>query len=140
MANDERKAKPSEKISRPSSIQPKPSVLMNRDDKKRIEKSKISTISPSSVKLESAAIPSLKKRGYKIIGCLGEGNYSQVYHIVTKSSKEMAVKIIDLNKVSNHYKMRFLPRELDIISRLKHDGIIQVRGTSYTRDRWKIFS
>lgn len=42
------------------------------------------------------------------------------------SRSRFAVKVIDTTKVSEAFKHRFLPRELEILSRIEHKHIINV--------------
>ena len=66
-------------------------------------------------------------RGYEVLEKVGIGNYSTVYRVKSTTKREMAVKIIEMEKVSKNYKFRFLPRELEIIAKLKHENIIKVQ-------------
>ena len=44
----------------------------------------------------------------------------------TYKNKPAAVKVIDLEKTSDDYRLKFLPRELYTIKKLKHRFLIQV--------------
>ncbi len=44
----------------------------------------------------------------------------------TYKGKPAAVKVIDLEKTSDDYRLKFLPRELYTIKKLKHRFLIQV--------------
>lgn len=58
----------------------------------------------------------LANKGYEVTGKIGSGTYAKVYKLRNiKTNKEVAVKIIDLTKTSENYRVRFLPREMKII-------------------------
>ena len=59
---------------------------------------------------------------------LGVGSYAKVrLAYSTRLNKEVAVKIIDRRKAPTDFLQRFLPRELQIIPKLRHQHIVQVR-------------
>lgn len=68
----------------------------------------------------------LNTKGFRVLEKVGSGNYAKVYRVINPENKELAVKIIDLNKTSQNYKVKFLPRELDILSRLHHRNIAKI--------------
>lgn len=68
----------------------------------------------------------LKPRGYKLLEEIGAGNYANVYSAVNKKDKIIAVKVIDLNKASNNYRLKFLPREIKVMSRVRHRNIVSI--------------
>lgn len=68
----------------------------------------------------------LVSKGFKVLEKCGSGNYAKVYKVRSADEKDYAVKIIDLSKTSKNYRVRFLPRELDILARLQHRSIVQI--------------
>lgn len=68
----------------------------------------------------------LSQKGFRVLEKVGSGNYAKVYRVINPDNKELAVKIIDLNKTSQNYRVKFLPRELDILSRLHHRNIAKI--------------
>lgn len=68
----------------------------------------------------------LAAKGYRVGHQLGEGTYSKVRTAEKVADRKMcAVKIIDRQKARKDYLVKFLPRELEIIKRLKHKNVIQ---------------
>ena len=67
----------------------------------------------------------LSKKGYTVGDALNSGSFSTVCK-ADMNGKAVAVKIIDLTKTSQDYKNRFLPRELYVMSKIKHNNIIQI--------------
>ena len=76
--------------------------------------------------LQSHATYYLTTKGFRVLDKVGSGNYAKVYRVINPENREIAVKIIDLNKTSANYRVKFLPRELDILSRLSHRNIARV--------------
>ena len=68
----------------------------------------------------------LNSKGFRVLDKVGSGNYAKVYRVINPENKELAVKIIDLSKTSQNYRVKFLPRELDILSRLHHRNIAKI--------------
>ena len=67
----------------------------------------------------------LRKRGYIVGVTLGEGSYAKVKSAYyEKTDKKVALKIINRKKAPKDFQTRFLPRELDILRRIKHPNII----------------
>lgn len=65
----------------------------------------------------------LKKRGFTLHDKLGYGSFSRVFKAKYKN-KEIACKVIDLEKTSLDYRNKFLPRELYTLRRLHHPNIV----------------
>lgn len=74
---------------------------------------------PCNAKTEEA----LKAKGYTLHEKLGYGSFSRVYK-AKANGRESACKVIDLEKTSNDYRNKFLPRELYTLRRLRHPNII----------------
>ena len=67
------------------------------------------------------------KKGYSVDTMLGAGSFGQVYKGVRVATGELcAVKMMDLQKMSNRFKNKFLPRELASLMEIKHENIIRV--------------
>ncbi|XP_067932932.1 testis-specific serine/threonine-protein kinase 1-like [Watersipora subatra] len=67
----------------------------------------------------------LKQNGYLLDKCIGEGSYATVklvYH--ERRHQPLAVKVIQKAKAPADFIDRFLPRELDIMCKIKHPHII----------------
>ncbi|XP_065506830.1 testis-specific serine/threonine-protein kinase 3 [Caloenas nicobarica] len=70
----------------------------------------------------------LLANGYKLGRTIGEGTYSKVKEAFSqKHQKKVAIKIIDKKECPEEFIHRFLPRELQIITRLDHRNIIRVQ-------------
>jgi len=74
----------------------------------------------------------LRFNGYKFGKVIGEGSYSKV-KLTTKympddrtAAYRLATKIINKEKASEDFVTKFLPRELQIVTRLQHPNIVRV--------------
>ncbi|XP_015677577.1 testis-specific serine/threonine-protein kinase 1-like [Protobothrops mucrosquamatus] len=68
----------------------------------------------------------LKKRGYIMGINLGEGSYAKVKSAYSERLKcNVAVKIIDKKKAPRDFLERFLPREIEMLARVKHHAIVK---------------
>ncbi|GJQ75059.1 hypothetical protein Trydic_g9674 [Trypoxylus dichotomus] len=86
----------------------------------------------------------LASRGYKILTKLGHGTYATVYLVEFKNprtNKEMklACKSMDTSRMAKEFVTKFLPRELDILSRINHPHIIQVQNIFQRRQKFYVF-
>ncbi|XP_070579123.1 testis-specific serine/threonine-protein kinase 3-like [Ptychodera flava] len=71
----------------------------------------------------------LRMKGLMVGETLGCGSYSKVkFAIETKTMAKVAVKIIDRRRAPRDFLESFLPRELDIISGVQHENIIETYG------------
>ncbi|NWS52729.1 TSSK3 kinase, partial [Chunga burmeisteri] len=69
----------------------------------------------------------LLANGYQLGRTIGEGTYSKVKEAFSqKHQKKVAIKIIDKKECSEDFIQRFLPQELQIVTRLHHRNIIRV--------------
>ncbi|XP_052861224.1 testis-specific serine/threonine-protein kinase 6-like [Anopheles cruzii] len=72
----------------------------------------------------------LKRNGYHLGPKIGSGNYSTVRlatHIGRDGKNKLwACKIVDLAKCSEQTREKFFPRELDIMTRVKHPHLLRV--------------
>ena len=77
---------------------------------------------------ESKKSSVISRKKYLIIKRLGQGAFGTVYKAKRMEFPDQlaAVKVMDLNKMSEHYKEKFLPREMETLIDCKHDNIIQV--------------
>ncbi|XP_034954551.1 testis-specific serine/threonine-protein kinase 1-like [Zootoca vivipara] len=77
----------------------------------------------------------LKKRGYIMGINLGEGSYAKVKSAYSDRLKcNVAVKIIDKRKAPRDFLDRFLPREIEMLARVKHHAIIKTYEIFETSD------
>lgn len=92
----------------------------------------MSKLSSKKTYITNTDIEALQKMGYKIGGKIGIGTYATVVYsqFTDKFDKtqNLAVKIIDKNKVNTEILDKFLKRELDILTKLKHPNIIQIHS------------
>lgn len=76
----------------------------------------------------------LAKQSLDILKKIGEGSFSKVYlakcgETVDNRIIIVATKVINKNRVSMKFVEKFLPRELDVLLKLKHPFIIKVTDT-----------
>ena len=73
----------------------------------------------------------LQKKGYNVIGELGEGTYSKVKHATWQKPGEsvpvkVALKIINKKTAPKDFLEKFLPREIEIMKKIKHPNLIRL--------------
>ncbi|CAK8692604.1 unnamed protein product [Clavelina lepadiformis] len=69
----------------------------------------------------------LRTRGYILRDTLGEGTYSKVKRACSvRLQRDVAIKIICREKAPEVFEKKFLPREIEILSFVKHARIIRV--------------
>lgn len=77
----------------------------------------------------------LQERGYEVLGTVGEGAYSKVKLFYSRPlTKNVAIKIINKNLAPKDFVHQFLPREIDILQKVRHDNIIDVFEILATND------
>lgn len=72
----------------------------------------------------------LAKKQLHVWKKIGEGSFSKVYltkfdEMANEKLKLVATKVINKNRVSVKFVEKFLPRELDVLVKLKHPNIVQ---------------
>lgn len=69
-----------------------------------------------------------QRKGYRLEDKISAGAFGQVYTAVNlKEEGEMcAVKVMDLEKCSEKFKQKFLPRELSILIQVRHPNVIVI--------------
>ncbi|XP_065299014.1 testis-specific serine/threonine-protein kinase 1-like isoform X4 [Dermacentor albipictus] len=80
---------------------------------------------PSDFTPESAEANVLARNGYMLGAEIGSGSYATVA-IVAKDNLAYACKIVNMGETSREYRTRFLPREINILARLRHPNIARV--------------
>ena len=66
----------------------------------------------------------LDLRGYTVGDVIANGCYSTIYK-AKKGNRDVALKIIDLQTVTENYRKKYIPRELKLILKVKHNNIIE---------------
>ena len=67
----------------------------------------------------------LELHGYRVGNTLGHGSYATVKEAFSqKHNMKVAIKIISKKRAPNDYLQKFLPREIEIIRKLKHPSLI----------------
>lgn len=77
------------------------------------------------IKLASNDVKLLEKRGFKLGDPLNSGSFACVCR-ATFNSTPVAAKVIDLEKTSDDYRIKFLPREIYTMKKLKHKYLIEI--------------
>lgn len=83
-----------------------------------IDKKEKIKLAPNDIKL-------LEKRGYKLGDPLNSGSFACVCR-ATYKDQPVAAKVIDLEKTSDDYRLKFLPREIYTMKKLKHKYLIEI--------------
>ncbi|XP_023242154.1 testis-specific serine/threonine-protein kinase 3-like [Centruroides sculpturatus] len=84
----------------------------------------------------------LRNRGFVLGKKLDSGTFSTVRlaeRITSSCNSKMAVKIINRSKALKVFVEKFLPRELQILSSLKHHNIVQVYSIFHLKENTYIF-
>lgn len=68
----------------------------------------------------------IKKKGYTIERKLAAGAFGVVYKAVNSEGQHCAVKVIDLEQMTDTTKRKFLPREIDTLIECRHENLIAV--------------
>ena len=78
----------------------------------------------------------LDTKNYDLVTSIGSGNYAEVYKATRKkSTKPVAVKVIDLMKANENYRTNFLQNEINVLQVCKHSNIIKMYEISQTKKR-----
>ena len=77
------------------------------------------------VELPQKDVQLLAMKGYTIGDALNSGSFACVCK-ATYKTRPAAVKVIDLERTSDDYRLKFLPRELYTIKKLRHRYLVQV--------------
>lgn len=80
----------------------------------------------------------LEKRGFKLGGPLNSGSFACVCK-ATYNGTPVAAKVIDLEKTSDDYRLKFLPREIYTMKKLKHKYLIEIFDIIVAGNRVLIF-
>lgn len=68
------------------------------------------------------------RKGYRLEDKISAGAFGQVYTAVNLNADNelCAVKVMDLEKCSDKFKQKFLPRELSILIQIRHPYVIVI--------------
>ncbi|XP_054160102.1 testis-specific serine/threonine-protein kinase 4-like [Oppia nitens] len=81
-----------------------------------------------------------KKKGYELQKKLAEGAFGQVYKAKnTKTGDKVAVKVMNLDKVGEKFKEKFLPREMAALIGVKHENTCELYDIIKANHRLYIF-
>uniref|UniRef100_A0A2S2NFT7 Testis-specific serine/threonine-protein kinase 6 n=1 Tax=Schizaphis graminum TaxID=13262 RepID=A0A2S2NFT7_SCHGA len=72
----------------------------------------------------------LERHNLKVWKKVGEGAFAKVYLVKfgnpeDENATTIATKVINMSRVSSKFVEKFLPRELDVLVKLKHPYIVQ---------------
>ncbi|KAK9509597.1 hypothetical protein O3M35_006875 [Rhynocoris fuscipes] len=85
----------------------------------------------------------MKEKGYTFIRHIGEGSYAKVFlaKFVQEGKPEvqLACKIINTRMAPREFVVKFLPREIDILSKITHPYIVHVYSIYHKAFNYLIF-
>ncbi|KPM03558.1 protein kinase-like protein 5 [Sarcoptes scabiei] len=90
------------------------------------------------IKLASNDEKLLKRYGFKIGEPLNSGSFACVCRATFKS-EPCAAKVIDLERTSEDYRIKFLPREIYTMKKLKHKYLIEILDIFVVGNRVIVF-
>jgi len=81
----------------------------------------------------------LKDRGYELVAGqehrIGEGAYSKVQlYYSLNLNKRVAIKIVNKTQAPRDFVQHFLPRELEVLQRVRHQNVVQIYEILATND------
>lgn len=84
----------------------------------------------------------LESLGYRIGTSINSGSYAQVFR-ATRKGEPCAVKVLNLaliekNEQQSDYRLKFLPRELYILKKLKHPHLINIYDIYSIAKTWVV--
>ncbi|KAF6207112.1 hypothetical protein GE061_018351 [Apolygus lucorum] len=83
-----------------------------------------------------------REMGYVFHKQIGSGSYAKVFSSEKRSGRssiKLACKIIDAAEAPKEFTKKFLPRELDILSKVHHPNIIYIQGIFHRNGKILIF-
>ena len=82
----------------------------------------------------------LEVHGYTLGKTLGEGAYAKVKLAISKKHNcNVAIKVINKRRASKEYLAKFLPREIQVLQRLKHPYLVSFYIEKKTTNPCRIF-
>ena len=96
--------------------------------KPNLKKTDMKTLSPpKDFELTVEKICKLENSGYKIYEPIGQGSYGKVFKAKsTKYGKRLAVKVVDLNRLSDVFQKKFLVVEIELMKKIKqHKNVVK---------------
>ena len=68
-----------------------------------------------------------QKKGYEVLNQIGEGAFGKVYKArSTKDGVMTAVKVMDTTKMPPKFREQFLPREIDMLTKIRHPSVLEI--------------
>lgn len=94
---------------------------------------KSSESKPKHPRRQNSDASALERRGYRFGRKIGKGSYGNVVtaHYDDKSSGdsvELACKYVDKSKAPKDFLTKFLPREIEVLSKISHPNIIGIHS------------
>ncbi|KAI2811642.1 Kinase-like [Blomia tropicalis] len=90
------------------------------------------------IKLSAHDVKLLEKKGVYMQDPLNSGSFACVYR-ATFNDRQVAAKVIDLEKTSDDYRIKFLPREIYTMKKLKHKYLIEILDIFVVGNRVFVF-
>lgn len=87
----------------------------------------MSTIGKERIELDPKTAAVFQKKGYEVQTKIGEGAFGKVYKArSTKDGIMTAVKVMDTTKMPPKIRDVFLPREIDMLTKVRHPSVLEV--------------
>lgn len=114
----------------------------NVASKTLIKKKQSTADSSGSSDLPHSGVTSLLERyGYQLGEVLGKGSYAVVRKAYSKRHKrDIAIKIICKKKAPEDFLTKFLPREIKVLKRIRHQNVISLIEVIETNTRMYIIT
>lgn len=92
------------------------------------------------IQLDPKTAAVFQKKGYEVMNKVGEGAFASVYKSrSTKDGTLCAVKVMDTNKMPPKFREQFLPRELDMLTKIRHASVLEIYDIFRAAGRIYIF-
>ena len=80
------------------------------------------------------------RKGYEVLDKISQGASGKVYKArKTRVGSMTAVKVMDTSKMPQKFVDEFLPREIDMLQRIKHPNVLKVHDIFRARGKIWIF-
>ncbi|KPM07478.1 testis-specific serine/threonine-protein kinase 1-like protein 2 [Sarcoptes scabiei] len=114
--------------------------LLTIESEKNKRKSSLDRSKAIDLEIDAKTNAVFNRKNYKVIERINQGAFSQVYrgeYLVDHRS--IAIKVMDLNKLSQMFRVKYIPRELKALIECRHKNVVQIYDIIRSNNRLFIF-